>query len=152
MARKSFKKGVKSVIDSIDKDTPKAAPKKATKAKPKAAPKVTATKTVAPKKTATRNMVFNLGSRFVVGEVKTGMTVLNEALKQKEKISITSGMVAELDVSYAQMIIAFDKAAKAKNLDVTWHLKFSEEITKIMKNSGLCDILSPFIESSQEEV
>lgn len=149
MARKSFKKGVKSIIDSIDNDNKKASTKKQPASKPKA-------KLATPKKKANESILndyeFNLGSRFVVQEVDSAMNTFKEVLSKSGRVLITSDEVTEMDVSYIQMIVAFEKAAKGKNLKVNWQLKFSDDIMKTMINTGLTDILKPFIDESMAEI
>jgi hypothetical protein len=149
MAKKSFKKGVKNVIDSIDNDKKPVSEKKPAITKPKAKPAATARKRNEPEQ---KTIEFNLGSRFVVQEVSSGMDLLKTALANRGDIVISSDVVTEMDVSYMQMILAFDKAAKEKKLNVTWQLKFSDDIMKSLNNSGICEILTPFIDDSMAEI
>lgn len=149
MAKKSFKKGVKNVIDSIDNDKKKVTAKKSATRNLKANPTATPQKSTAP---ASKRDEFNLGGRFVVQEVNAAFTSLKKALATSGEIIITSDEVTEMDVSYMQMIIAFDKAAREKKLNVTWKLKFSDDIMKSLNHSGVCEVLTPFIDDSMAEI
>lgn len=151
MAKKSFKKGVKSVIDSIENDkkdnTSHTENANVTNAKTSATRQKT--KPVAQK---SGKQEYNLGNRFVVQEVNAAMIKLQEALSQNAEVTILSDEVVDLDVSYMQMIVAFDKAANAKGLGVNWKLRFSDDILRVMHHSGMCDVLKPFLDESMAEI
>ena len=150
MARKSFKKGVKNVIDSIDNDKKEPKAPKPTASSSKS--KTTATKSA--KKAVGKNahIVFNLGNRFIVPEVHSAMEKLNKALTQTGEFQIESDEVTELDLSYIQMIIAFHKLAESKKLRVSWKLRFTDDIIKSMQQAGLYEALLPFFDESMAEV
>jgi 2-polyprenyl-3-methyl-5-hydroxy-6-metoxy-1,4-benzoquinol methylase len=153
MARKSFKKGVKSIIDSIDNTAPKQAPKK--DAHPKATEPLKTKAAISPKakkSTVKKDISFNLGSKFTVQDVHAGITTLKEALNQTGRIIISSDVVTELDVSFMQILVAFEKAAKAKSLEINWQIKFSDDLMKIMQHSGMCEVLKNIIGETKEEV
>ena len=150
MARKSFKKGVKNVIDSIDNDRkqPKASAPKAAQPKRKPAGSKPVKKAPAKKE----HNEYNLGSRFVVQESASAMEKFNEALNQTTEIDIVSDEVTELDLSFVQMILAFHELAEKKKLKLLWKLRFSDDIIKSIQSAGLYDALNPFFDESMAEV
>jgi hypothetical protein len=151
MAKKSFKKGVKSVIDSIDNDKKDNTPEKKITNEPKTKTSATRQKPK-PVQQKEKKQEFSLGNRFIVQEANTAMIKLKEALSNNNEVTILSDEIIELDVSFMQMIVAFDKAANAKELKVNWKLIFSDDIIKVMQHSGMCDVLKPFLDESMAEI
>ena len=131
MARKSFKKGVKKVINSIetDKDARKQADGKSTSKKTDTKPQ--------------QNRI-RLDKSLTVQNADRVKRQLEQALKSKQKVEITSEEISEVDVSVLQILITFDQAATRKKLQVAYELRFSKDMQHLLELSGMSTFVSSF--------
>mgnify|MGYP006273111019 CR=1 FL=1 len=131
MARKSFKKGVKNVINSIetDKDARKQADGKSTSKKTDTKPQ--------------QNRI-RLDKSLTVQNADRVKRQLEQALKSKQKVEITSEEISEVDVSVLQILITFDQAATRKKLQVAYELRFSKDMQHLLELSGMSTFVSSF--------
>ena len=127
MAKKSFKSGVKNIIDSIDDQKPSAAPQKKVNIQ-KNSEKLATTSTIA------------LPGALTVQNAVAIKAELDDALKGK-KITISSEEITEIDVSAIQLLMAFEKIAIQKNIAIDWQIEPTEDVRNLVKLSGLNDFL-----------
>ncbi len=135
MAKKSFKKGVKNVINSIEtgnEPAPEAKKKPAAKTQKKAA-----TQKTNPAK-------IKLGPAYTVQNSNELKSTLETALKSKEKIEISSVEITEIDIAFIQLLIAFDEAAKMQKRDIEYDIRFSSDVNHMLTTIGMKDALSAF--------
>ncbi|MFO7864754.1 MAG: STAS domain-containing protein [Salinivirgaceae bacterium] len=127
MAKKSFKSGVKNIIDSIDEQkSPTSSRKPSDKKK-------------GSQKSAT-NVTITLTNALTVQNAGPLKAELTEALKRK-KVTISSEEITEIDVSSIQLLIAFEKSAVQKDVAIDWQLTPSEDVRNLVKLSGLNNFL-----------
>ncbi|MDA3866936.1 MAG: STAS domain-containing protein [Salinivirgaceae bacterium] len=127
MAKKSFKSGVKNIIDSIDDaKTSTSSRNKTTKQKSSGKPATTVS--------------INLSDALTVQNAVALKAELNDALKSK-KVTISSDEITEIDLSAIQLLITFEKSAAQKNIPINWQLQPSEDVRRLVRLSGLNDFL-----------
>ncbi len=136
MAKKSFKKGVRNIIEPANKDQNNKSPQKSDN-------KSTARKTK-PRASSRKKPVVNLGDSFVVQNAGTAKQKLNEALKSKDEVEITSAEINEIDISFIQLLMAFDKEAEKRKMKINWNIRFAEDTKSLLQHTGMCHILSNF--------
>ena len=135
MAKKSFKKGVKNVIDSID----------AGKEQPPSSKKQPAAKTQ--KKAASQKSnpaSIKLGPAYTVQNSNELKSTLETALNSKEKIEITSVEITEIDVAFIQLLMAFDEEVKKQKKAVDYDIRFSSDVTHMLSTIGMKDAMTAF--------
>lgn len=126
MAKKNFKKGVKNVIEPFDKQ--------------KSTNNAADNKKSSQKKQTNTNIV-KLSPSFLVQNVDEAKSKLSNLLQQDQPVTVTSEEVTEIDLSYIQLLIAFENAAYQKSIKVNWDLKISDEIIKLLRSIGMCHIM-----------
>ncbi len=136
MAKKSFKKGVKNIIEPTEKETVNKTSQKRTNKK--TAPKSK------PAPAGKKQTVVKLGSSFMVQNAGNAKQKLNEALDAKGEVEITSEEIEEIDVSYIQLLMAFDKEAEKRKRNIKWNIRFTEDTKTLLQHTGMCHILSKF--------
>ena len=135
MAKKSFKKGVKNVINSIEtgnERAPEAKKKPTAKTQKKAA-----TQKTNPAK-------IKLGPAYTVQNSNELKSTLETALKSKEKIEISSVEITEIDIAFIQLLIAFDEAAKMQKRDIEYDIRFSSDVNNMLQTIGMKDAMTVF--------
>lgn len=124
MAKKSFKKGVKNVINSDSKaDNPQATQNT---------------------NSSTMPVQVDLGAAFTVQNAETARQQLNSLLQGQPEVTVKSPEVTEIDVSYIQLFVAFEKEADRKNIKVNWDIRLSEETANLLKGVGMCHIMTQY--------
>jgi len=135
MAKKSFKKGVKNVIDSIDAGTEQAS-------SPKKQPAAKTQKKAALQKTKPARI--KLGPAYTVQNSNELKSTLETALKSKEKIEITSVEITEIDVAFIQLLMAFDEEAKKQKRAVDYDIRLSSDVIQMLGTIGMKDAMTVF--------
>jgi len=135
MAKKNFKKGVKNLIESIENtDTPHQE-------------KLNDVKGVAEPKEVSRPQPFivELGSIFTVSNVKHAQGMMNEVALNYDALTIKSAPVTDIDVSFIQLLVAFDKMAHERQINISWNIVLTSEITQLLRHTNMYCTIEPYL-------
>lgn len=135
MAKKNFKKGVKNVIDSIEKV-------EATHQKHSDENHEEVSSNAA---SASKSFIVELGGTFTVSNVKQAKTMLTEVASGHAELTIKSAPVTDVDVSFIQLLTAFDKMAVERGILVHWAIVLTSEISQLLRNTNMHRTIEPFL-------
>lgn len=128
MAKKSFKKGVDSLIQSTanQEDKKQSKPKESSeKAKP---PKS--------EKQIQENMIIDLGSRLTIDKVDEFKGMIMDAYDKGGNVVLKSNQVDDIDLAFIQMIKAMERSFKDGKKEFKMDIKVSDSAAELLKHSG----------------
>lgn len=129
MAKKSFKKGVDSLIQPTGNNEKKEKPKKGTK-----------TTSPNPK---TKNsgkeeekITLDLGARLTIDNLPVFKQKIEDALSRSKSVILKSDYVEDIDLPFIQMVMATERSCEIEKKKLILELNIPDDVAQLLINSG----------------